>query len=120
MTFIHISDTETYEYRDWVDQLKQYIKVQHPDFVIHTEDICYHPGMQWHSKHVNIKQIGVPFYYRLGNHDLVDGDYGEQFFEKCFGPAWYAFQEGNTLYVITPMMGGDRKPGFTRKEIGGW
>ena len=120
VTFVQISDTETYEYRDWVDQLKQYIKVHNPDFVIHTGDICYKSGMEWHSKNITSQKIGVPFYYCLGNHDLVEGDYGEQFYEKCFGPAWYAFQEGNTLYVITPMMGGDRKPGFTRKEIGGW
>ena len=29
-------------------------------------------------------------------------------------------EEGNTLFVITPMMGGDYKPGFTREEIGTW
>ncbi|MBI9064949.1 MAG: PQQ-binding-like beta-propeller repeat protein [Marinilabiliaceae bacterium] len=120
VSFVQISDTETFEHRDWLDQLKQYSQVHKPDFIVHTGDICYRSGMVWHSENVTEVQMGVPVYYCLGNHDLVKGDYGEQFFEQCFGPAWYAFEEGNTLYVVTPMMGGDYKPGFTRPEIGGW
>lgn len=120
INFVHISDTETYEHRDWVDNLKQYSKVHKPDFIIHTGDICYESGMKWHSENITEKQFRLPVYYCLGNHDLIKGDYGEQFFEQCFGPAWYAFEEGNSLFVITPMLGGDYKPGFTRDEIGGW
>ncbi|HUH48150.1 MAG TPA: PQQ-binding-like beta-propeller repeat protein, partial [Arenibacter sp.] len=56
----------------------------------------------------------------LGNHDLIKGDYGEQFFEGKFGPAWYAYEEGSTLFVVTPMMGGDFPPGFDHGDIGGW
>lgn len=119
-SFVQISDTETFEFRDWVDQLKEYSKVHKPDFIVHTGDICYKAGMDWHAKNLTAQQMGVPVYYCLGNHDLIKGDYGEQFFEECFGPAWYAFEEGNTLYVVTPMMGGDYKPGFTREDIGGW
>ncbi|WP_430973941.1 PQQ-binding-like beta-propeller repeat protein [Sunxiuqinia rutila] len=119
-SFVHISDTETFEYRDWVDQLKQYAQVHQPDFIIHTGDICYQSGMAWHAEHVNQKSFGVPVYYCLGNHDMIKGDYGEQFFEQCFGPAWYAFEEANTLFVVTPMMGGDYKPSFNREEIGTW
>ena len=120
VSFIQISDTETFEYRDWVDQLKQYTEVHKPDFIVHTGDICYRSGMNWHAKNLTSKQMGVPTYYCLGNHDLIKGDYGEQFFEECFGPAWYAFEEGNVLYVVTPMMGGDYTPGFTHEDIGGW
>ncbi|MCL3782024.1 hypothetical protein EMN47_16680 [Prolixibacteraceae bacterium JC049] len=118
--FIHISDTETFEYRDWLNNLKDYIRDQQPNFIIHTGDICYHSGMEWHAKNVTQKQLGIPVYYCLGNHDLVKGEYGEQFFESQFGPAWYAFEYGQTLYVVTPMMGGDYRPGFTRKEISTW
>ncbi len=120
LSFIQISDTETYEYRDWVDQLKQYAQVHQPDFVIHTGDICYQSGMAWHAENITTQKFGVPVYYCLGNHDLIKGDYGEQFFEQCFGPAWYAFEEANTLFVVTPMMGGDYKPSFNREDIGTW
>ena len=118
--FVQISDTETFEYGDWVDNLKKYIRVHKPDFVVHTGDICYRSGMDWHAKNLTEKELGVPIYYCLGNHDLIKGDYGEQFFEEKFGPAWYAFEEGNTLFVITPMMGGDFPPGFDHEDIGGW
>tara|TARA_R110002049_G_scaffold245100_2_gene419048 strand:+ start:22904 stop:25324 length:2421 start_codon:yes stop_codon:yes gene_type:complete len=119
-SFVHISDTETFEYGNWVDNLKKYVRVHKPDFIVHTGDICYRSGMLWHANNLTEKEVGVPVYYCLGNHDLVKGDYGEQFFEEQFGPAWYAFEEGNALYVITPMMGGDFPPSFDHNDIGGW
>ena len=81
VTFLQISDTESYEFRNWVIDLKQYIKNHSPDFVVHTGDICYQSGMQWHSENLNKKQLGVPIYYCLGNHDLIKGKRGEEFFE---------------------------------------
>ncbi|MFV0505086.1 MAG: PQQ-binding-like beta-propeller repeat protein [Bacteroidales bacterium] len=120
LSFIQISDTETYEYRDWVNDLKEYGRINDLAFIIHTGDICYKRGIKWHADNVTTHTMGLPFYYCLGNHDLVAGDYGEQFYEQNFGPAWYAFEEGNTLFVITPMMGGDYKPSFTAENIGAW
>lgn len=120
VSFIQISDTETYEYKEWLNDLKRYSDNTRPDFIIHSGDICYESGMEWHAKEVTTQTIGTPVYYSLGNHDLVKGAYGEEFFEKHFGPAWYAFEEGNSLYVITPMMSGDYAPSYTRKEIGVW
>lgn len=120
VSFVQISDTETYIYKEWLNNLKAYVKNESPDFVVHTGDICYHSGIKWHSKEVTEKDLGIPVYYCLGNHDLTKGAFGEEYFEKHLGPAWYAIQRGNALYVITPMMGGDYKPGFTRKEIGSW
>ncbi|AWW32202.1 hypothetical protein DN752_19800 [Echinicola strongylocentroti] len=118
--FIQISDTETFEYGGWVDDLKQYIKVHQPDFVVHTGDICYESGMKWHSENITQKELGVPVYYCLGNHDLIKGERGEAYFESKFGPAWYAFEAGGVVNVITPMMGGDYLPGFDHEDIGGW
>ncbi|UBM59054.1 PQQ-binding-like beta-propeller repeat protein [Marinilongibacter aquaticus] len=120
VSFVHISDTETFQYGDWVDDLKRYAQVNKPDFIVHTGDICYESGMKWHSENLTEKELGVPVYYCLGNHDLIKGEYGEAYFESRFGPAWYAFEEGNALYVITPMMGGDYPPGFDHKDIGTW
>lgn len=118
--FVQVSDTETFEYRDWVNELKEYARTNKPDFIIHTGDICYKRGIKWHADNITSETMGVPFYYCLGNHDLVDGDYGEQFYEQNLGPAWYAFEEGSTLFIITPMMGGDRKPSYTAEDIGRW
>lgn len=120
VSFVQISDTETFLFGDWLSNLKAYADINQPDFIVHTGDICYKRGMKWHSDNVTTETLGVPVYYCLGNHDLVAGDYGEQFFEQHFGPAWYAFEENNTLFIVTPMMGGDYKPSFTRKDIGGW
>ncbi len=118
--FLQISDTETYEYRDWVDNLREYTRINKPAFLIHTGDICYKRGMKWHAESITSETLGVPVYYCLGNHDMVEGDYGEQFFEEHLGPAWYAFEEGNTLFMITPIMHGDYKPSFSREDIGQW
>lgn len=120
VSFVQISDTETFQFGDWLTNLKEYATVNQPDFIVHTGDICYKRGMTWHARNVNSETMGVPTYYCLGNHDLVEGDYGEHFYEEHFGPAWYAFEKGNSLFIITPMMGGDYKPSFTREEIGGW
>ena len=120
VSLVQISDTETFEHGDWLENIKAYSAIESPDFIVHTGDICYKSGMKWHAQEVNAKKLGVPIYYCLGNHDLIEGSYGEQYFEEKFGPAWYAFQKGNALFVITPMMGGDYKPSFTQEEIGGW
>jgi outer membrane protein assembly factor BamB len=118
--FVQISDTETYEFRDWVDHLKKYINVGSPAFLMHSGDLCYKSGIKWHAENITSESMRVPVYYCLGNHDLIAGDYGEQYFESLLGPSWYAFEEGNMLFVVTPMLRGDYKPGFTQEEIGTW
>ena len=120
VSFIQVSDTETFEYKDWLNNLKSYSNSIDPDFIIHTGDICYESGMTWHADNMTTKTMNAPVYYCIGNHDLVKGNYGEEYFENKFGPGWYAFEEGKALFVITPMMGGDFKPGYTREEIGNW
>lgn len=115
--FVHVSDTETYEYRDWLNLLKEYAKNETPDFIMHTGDICYKRGMDFHAKNVTEKTLGVPVKYSIGNHDLVAGDYGEQFYEQHFGPVYYSFEEGNVLFISTPMLHGDYKPKYTKKQV---
>src|SRR5690625_1268721 len=52
-SFIQITDTETPEYDIWIDELKDYIRYNHPAFMIHTGDICYKPGLLFHAKAIN-------------------------------------------------------------------
>lgn len=115
--FVHISDTETYEHRDWLNVLKDYAKNEKPAFIMHTGDICYKRGMVFHAKNVTETTLGVPIKYGIGNHDLVAGDYGEQFYEQRFGPVYYSFEQGNVLFISTPMLHGDYKPKYTKKQV---
>jgi outer membrane protein assembly factor BamB/predicted phosphodiesterase len=118
--FVQISDTETYMFGDWLNDLKEYVKTEKPAFVIHTGDICYEKGLRFHHKEVNTEKVGGRVLYCVGNHDLVDGGYGEELYEELLGPAYYSFEEGNTLFVVTPMLSGDRKPSYTKKQIYTW
>lgn len=118
--FIHIADTETPTYREWIDNLKAYVATNPTAFIIHTGDICYNPGLDFHGTNVRTGQMGVPMYYTVGNHDLVAGDYGEQLFEKHFGPSWHSFEVGNVHFIALPMLGGDHAPSYTRSQILKW
>ena len=118
--FIQITDTETYEYGDWINNLKDYSNSNKVGFMVHTGDICYEKGLEFHAKSINTKTMGLPVFYCIGNHDLVKGDYGEQLYESLFGPVYYSFNAGNTHFVVTPMKNGDFKPSYTKKQVYNW
>jgi len=119
-SFIHISDTETYDSTSWVRMLRDYASNQQPAFLMHTGDICYEKGMRFHAEFVNSKSMGLPVYYAIGNHDLVEGPYGEALYEDLFGPVYYSFDRGNTHFIVTPMLGGDFKPSYTKEDVYKW
>lgn len=87
---------------------------------MHTGDICYKNGLTEHIKLMNSDNMGLPVYYGIGNHDLVDGAYGEEFFENIYGPTWYSFNAGGVHYVMTPMWGGDHRPSYSRDDVARW
>ncbi len=118
--FIQIADTETYEYGEWIDNLRDYSKFNDVGFIVHTGDICYVKGLKFHAEAINTKTMGLPVFYCIGNHDLVEGDYGEQLFESLFGPVYYSFDAGNTHFVVTPMRGGDYKPSYNNNQVFNW
>lgn len=118
--FIQITDTETYTPKEWLDNLKAYVAANPTAFIVHTGDICYMPGLDYHGVNVQSKQMGVPMYYTIGNHDLVKGDYGEQYFENYFGPTWYSFEVGNVHFLALPMLGGDHAPSYSKKQVLEW
>lgn len=121
--FVQITDTEIFNRGvddRWCGYLRSYVAAERPAFLIHTGDICYESGLRQHIRSVNEVSMGCPVYYALGNHDLVAGDYGEQLFERIYGPSWYSFDAGNVHYVVTPMAYGDHEPGFTAEEVLRW
>ncbi|MBR8535874.1 PQQ-binding-like beta-propeller repeat protein [Carboxylicivirga sediminis] len=118
--FIQLADTETHEHKKWIKDVKDYSTNYDVGFIIHTGDICYEDGLNFHAENVNSHTMGVPVYYCIGNHDLVKGEYGEQLFETLFGPVYYSFDAGNTHFIVTPMANGDVKPSYTLNQLYEW
>jgi outer membrane protein assembly factor BamB len=118
--FIQITDTESYIDYGWIKPISDYAINEKASFIIHTGDICYEKGLNFHGQNVSSKTMGVPVYYCIGNHDLVKGDYGEQLFENFFGPTYYSFDAGDTHYLVTPMLSGDYKPSYTKADVYRW
>lgn len=118
--FIQITDTETPLYGEWIDNIRNYSKQQNVGLLMHTGDICYEPGMQFHARQVNSDLMQLPTYYAVGNHDLVKGEYGEKLFEDLFGPVYYSFEAGPAHFVVTPMPGGDYAPSYTQDQVIAW
>lgn len=122
-SFLQISDTEIGEngVGEWIDYLKNIAENEKPAFLIHTGDICYEPGLKKHIEDMNSENMGVPVRYIIGNHDYVDGKYGEELFESLYGPVWYSFEVGNVHYVVTPFQtGADRKSGYNKNDRWRW
>lgn len=122
-SFLQISDTEIGEngVGEWINYLKDIAENEKPAFLIHTGDICYEPGLKKHIEGMNTENMGIPVRYIIGNHDYVDGNYGEELFESIYGPVWYSFEVGNVHYVVTPFQtGGDYKSGYNKNDRWRW
>lgn len=123
--FLHISDTEIHgspvaEHDDWVQNLRDYATNEGAAFVIHTGDICYDGGLTNHIGLMNTANMNTQMFYCIGNHDLVKGTYGEELFEKLYGPVFYSFNAGKVHYIVTPMLGGDYRPSYTKEDVYRW
>lgn len=119
-TFLRMTDTETPMYGAWVTEIKKYAATEGVDFLIHTGDICYEEGMKFHARQLNTGTMGLPVYYCIGNHDLVKGAYGEELYEKLFGPVFYSFDVGDVHFIVTPMASGDYTPSYTADDVYQW
>ena len=121
--YVHVSDTEIFNTEGneaWVRNIREYAANENAAFIIHTGDICYENGMKKHIKLMNTENMNVPVFYCIGNHDLVKGKYGEEVFENNYGPVYYSFDVANVHYIVTPMPGGDHKPGYTHLDVCRW
>lgn len=121
--YVQITDTEISgvdNHDEWVNNVRDYAAGEQAAFIIHTGDICYEKGLKSHVKLMNTNNMGRPMFYCNGNHDLVDGKYGEELFESIYGPTYYSFDVGSTHYIVTPMLVGDRKPRYTKEDVYRW
>lgn len=122
-SFIQVADSEIGEegVGPWIDSIHTMVEEQHPAFIIHTGDLCYEAGIKRHIQDMNAENMGVPVYYAIGNHDYVEGKYGEELFESVYGPVWYSFEVGNIHYIVTPFQnGGDYKSGYNENDRWRW
>ncbi|NLD64790.1 MAG: PQQ-binding-like beta-propeller repeat protein [Bacteroidales bacterium] len=117
---LQLTDTETGTDYGWIGPIRDYSANEDISFIIHTGDICYEYGLNFHGSNVTSETMGVPVYYCIGNHDLVKGNYGEELYEKNFGPVYYSFDAGNTHFIVTPMLTGDYQPSYTKEDVYRW
>jgi outer membrane protein assembly factor BamB len=118
--FLQLADTETGTDYGWIGPIRDYSANEEISFIIHTGDICYDYGLNFHGSNVTSETMGVPVFYCIGNHDLVKGNYGEELYEKNFGPVYYSFDAGNTHFIVTPMLTGDYKPSYSKEDVYHW
>lgn len=122
-SFVHVSDTEISSKEGqnvWLANVRDYAINEKAAFIIHTGDICYEAGLKVHLSMMNSENMSVPVFYCIGNHDLVKGKSGEELYESIYGPVYYSFDVGSAHYIVTPMLGGDYRPGYTKEEVYRW
>lgn len=122
-SFIHIADTEVGKQGvgAWKEDILQAAGELQAAFIVHTGDICYEDGLRAHIRGLNSDTAGLPVHYAIGNHDFIDGPYGEWLFESLYGPTWYSFEAGNIHYIVTPIERGlDYPSGYTREDLYLW
>ena len=123
-TIMHIGDSEindaSQKERGWVSRAKTFADERDCAFFVHTGDICAAKGMAAHIKIMNFETVGRPVFYVQGNHDIISPEYGEETFEKYYGPCWYSLDAGGVHFVVTPMMWGDGRPSYTVEEPVAW
>lgn len=119
-SFIQFSDEEESQpIKPFYADVRDRALAEDAAFVISTGDLCYERGVRSAGENMKAETFGgVRAYVTLGNHDLI-GEHGtgDLFYEKQCGPTRYAFIEGNVLFIVLPMIYGDRKPSYTLDDI---
>lgn len=118
--FIQVTDMHAERLDDWVGNVKQYVRNNGLDFIVLTGDYARKYGMDLYALEVNSGTMDTRVVHTIGNHDLVAGDYGEQYFENKFGPVYYSFDMGNTHFIVTPMFRGDARPSYDTVQVLKW
>ena len=120
--FLHTSDTEI-ENMNFTDRalfLRDTVKKYTPAFFLHTGDICRVDGLTRHILVMNTETMGCPVRYCIGNHDLTDGAYGEELYERIYGPTFYSFDYGDYHFASISMCRGDKPSGYLPEDQWIW
>ncbi|MBE6712713.1 MAG: hypothetical protein E7580_04225 [Ruminococcaceae bacterium] len=122
-SFLHLSDTEIMNTtcECFLPFVAEQAKKHNAAFLLHGGDICGEDGMLRHRDEMSFQTVGVPIRYSIGNHDFLDGDYGEKRYEELYGPIWYSFDVGKIHYVVLSIPKGSGFPsGYTLEEQYVW
>ena len=120
--FLHTSDTEVegrYE-NEWISFAKDCVKKNSPAFFMHTGDLCREDGVKRHYLVMNRETVGCPVRYCIGNHDFIGEKYGEEIYEKLYGPCWYSFDCGKYHFVCLSIGAGDNPSGYAHEDQWIW
>ncbi len=86
-------------------QLMKDIVERRPHFIINLGDMIPHPHeKEWQTFFEISKQMNLPFFPTVGNHDVGTTTRGVEIYRKQFslpaGKTYYAFRAGKILFVI--------------------
>ena len=86
-------------------QLMKSVLERKPDFLINLGDMIPHPHeREWQAFFEISKQMNLPFFPAVGNHDVGTTTRGVEIYRKQFslpaGKTYYAFRAGKILFVI--------------------
>ena len=120
--FLHVSDTEIEGCggTDWIEFMRSTVKKQKPAFVAHTGDLCRENGINRHYLVMNRETVGCPVRYAIGNHDFIGKKYGEESYERLYGPTWYSFDCGRIHFVVLSIGKGDKPSGYDISDQFAW
>lgn len=118
--FVQVADSETDSNHGWIEPIRRFVDQRETGFIMHTGDICYRKAMIFHAREFSRERMGLPVFYGIGNHDMETGLYGEELFERLFGPVFYAFEAGDTHFIVTPMLSGTRRPSYSKTDVARW
>lgn len=120
-SYFHTSDTEI-EYTDiveWTAFCKDKVKEHRPAFFMHTGDLCRDAVMR-HYLVMNRETTGCPVRYAIGNHDYIGKSYGEEMYERLYGPTRYSFDCGGMHFIVLPMAYGDNPSCYSALDTAEW
>jgi len=101
--FAMIGDSRSGE-RVYAQLMKRIIE-RKPDFLIHLGDMINNPHeKEWNPFFEISKQMDLPFFPVVGNHDVGTTTLGEEIYRKQFslpaGKTYYVFRAGGVLFIM--------------------
>lgn len=119
--FLHNSDIEI-ENRadsDFLDVIRESVKKHKPAFFANTGDMC-RDGIYRMYLAMNSENVGCPVRFAIGNHDFRGDGYGEEIYERFYGPTWYSFDCGQIHFVVLSIGKGDKPSGYRLEDQFNW
>ena len=119
--FLHNSDIEV-ELRDdsdYLDFMRAEVRKNKPAFFANTGDMC-RDGIYRMYLAMNSETLNCPVRFTIGNHDFCGERYGEEIYERLYGPTWYSFDCGDVHFVALSIGKGDKPSGYKIEDQFHW